>query len=453
MNRAMMHSALRLPVLLCLSIVVGCGGSAPNVDTLVERHGSPGAAVAVLLAEVDVNPRNVALRRQLGLACIQSGDLFCATTQLEWVVEQVPSDSDAHCLLGTVYEETSRFDDAIRAYSHYVAADRGLRGRIEKRVRALQRRSIETWAAERVHYESTLHSADATILAVLPFEDRHCHRLVGVGSALGVQMATDLGRVRDLSLVERLRLDAVMRELDLASSGAIDPSTAPRLGRLLGAGRLITGSVVSLSNDEVQIEMALLDPAASSLATFSRRTTLEDFFVTQKEIVFEVLSRLGYEPSPLERREIEAQPLRDLEAFAALGRGFQADRQSRYADAREAYRDALEAGGDAPLVAEALQSLDLDESTPEEVREALGVGEPDDSDELADDPLTDGSGYTYEVPQILEHTFVLVGGDSWEDLPTDEEPQPHVVLPPAPSGIPSPPALPNPPTGRTPRGM
>ena len=429
----------------------GCGSTTPRVDALVAEHGSPEAAVEVLLAEVDLHPADVALRRQLGLACIRSGDLFCATSQLEWVVERDPSDADAHCLLGTVYEETDRYDDAMRSYSHYIRADRHLRKRIEKRVRALQRRSINAWAADRFDFESTLRDGDEQTLAVLPFDDAHCPSLAGVGSALGVQMATDLGRVRDLDLVERLRLDAVLRELDLARGRVVDISTAPRLGRLLGAGRLITGSVVALANQELQIEMAVLDPSASTqVATFTKRMSVDGFFRAQKEIVFEVLSRLGYEPSPLERREIEAQPLHSLDAFVALGRGFEADRESRYADAREAYRDALEADDEATIILAAMESLDIDETSVQDVRDELEDAGPDGNDVLEDEPLVDATGESFEIPQILDHVFVLVGGDAWEELPQNEEPQPHVTLPPPSSdpSIPSPPDVPDPPAGR-----
>src|ERR1043165_6040289 len=67
--------------------------------------------------------------------------------------------------------------------------------------------------------------------------------LVTLGYGLADLLATDLAVSSRLSVVERIRLDAVLRELQLASSGAVDSSTAPRVGRIAGARRLIIGDV------------------------------------------------------------------------------------------------------------------------------------------------------------------------------------------------------------------
>src|SRR5688500_6092548 len=68
-----------------------------------------------------------------------------------------------------------------------------------------------------------------------------------VATALAYGLAdlliTDLSRSAALTVVDRLRADAVLRELRLAESGRVDSATAPRVGRLVGARRLVVGTV------------------------------------------------------------------------------------------------------------------------------------------------------------------------------------------------------------------
>jgi curli biogenesis system outer membrane secretion channel CsgG len=49
------------------------------------------------------------------------------------------------------------------------------------------------------------------------------------------------------SVIERDKLELVMKEQGLAASGAVDPSTAARLGRLLGVKYIVTGGIDSFT--------------------------------------------------------------------------------------------------------------------------------------------------------------------------------------------------------------
>ena len=59
--------------------------------------------------------------------------------------------------------------------------------------------------------------------------------LTALGFAIADLLTTDLSRSAQLQLVERARLGDVLRELDLAKSGRVDSTSAPRAGKLLGA--------------------------------------------------------------------------------------------------------------------------------------------------------------------------------------------------------------------------
>lgn len=64
---------------------------------------------------------------------------------------------------------------------------------------------------------------------------------VGIGLADKLNLALD--RTKRFTIVERLRLEDVMREQHLELSGLVDPSTAKEVGKLLGVDYLVVGNL------------------------------------------------------------------------------------------------------------------------------------------------------------------------------------------------------------------
>lgn len=71
-----------------------------------------------------------------------------------------------------------------------------------------------------------------------------------VGAAAQDMLITELVKSKQFRVVERERLDAIMKEKGLVLSGDIDPSTAMKIGKLLGAEYLIAGSVTEFGKTE-----------------------------------------------------------------------------------------------------------------------------------------------------------------------------------------------------------
>ena len=72
-------------------------------------------------------------------------------------------------------------------------------------------------------------------------------------SAAGLQdsLTASLMKTSRIRLVERARVDAAMKEIQLASAGAVDSATAAQVGKLIGARYAVLGSITALSvNDE-----------------------------------------------------------------------------------------------------------------------------------------------------------------------------------------------------------
>ncbi len=68
-----------------------------------------------------------------------------------------------------------------------------------------------------------------------------------LGAAAGDEFVTQLVKSGEFSVIERAQLQAVLAEQGLGASGAVTPSTAPKIGKLLGVQLIFTGSITAFS--------------------------------------------------------------------------------------------------------------------------------------------------------------------------------------------------------------
>lgn len=79
-------------------------------------------------------------------------------------------------------------------------------------------------------------------LAIRPFANKTTNPNIPA-DAITDMMTTELNKARIFSLMERERLDYIGEEIRLGQSGLMDPSTAPRVGKIKGAQYTMTGAV------------------------------------------------------------------------------------------------------------------------------------------------------------------------------------------------------------------
>lgn len=163
-----------------------------------------------------------------------------------------------------------------------------------------------------------------------------------LGYGLAALLYNDLSRSRQVTLVERLRTDAVIRELGLAASGAVDSATAPRVGNLAGARRLVLGTLVANPGEELTLDTRIADVASgeSQQGTYSF-SSVDDVLEAEKALALRIFTLLGVTLTPAERAAIEERPTRNLAALLAYSRGVRAEVMRDYAAAARQYSQAL----------------------------------------------------------------------------------------------------------------
>ena len=180
-------------------------------------------------------------------------------------------------------------------------------------------------------------------LGIAPFSVAASDTLIApLAYGLADILITDLQRSGQLQLVDRLRLDALLREVKLAEAGRVDPTTAPRVGKLIGARRLVIGSLAQRPGGQIAIDARIADVATGTVrAGVSASAPLADILAAEKELALRLLGQLGVNLTPAARALIEERPTRNIAALLAYSRAVRYEVHGDYTRAATEYRAAL----------------------------------------------------------------------------------------------------------------
>ncbi len=178
----------------------------------------------------------------------------------------------------------------------------------------------------------------------------------GLGQALAGMVVSDLSHVSGVQLVERANLDALLSEIKLAKSGFLDPRTAQRLGKGVGARLVVTGSY-SVVGDTFLLDARVVEvETANLLAAADAQGTIADFVAVEKELVEELVDGLAIKLTSSERRQLMVDaPTERFSALAAWGEGLARRDEGRLDEAKTAFEKAL---AEDPAFSEARAALD-----------------------------------------------------------------------------------------------
>lgn len=209
--------------------------------------------------------------------------------------------------------------------------------------------------------ERALTTAEPPLLSVgvVPFSaDPTDTLLAPLSFALADLLATDLTRVGRLQVVERVQVDALLRELALARSGRVDSASAPRVARLLSARRLVVGSLTRAPTGGLGLEARVVDaPSARVEEGISAVAALARILEAQRSLAVRVHDLLGVTLTPAERAMLLERPTGDLAALLAYGRGVRAEAAGDWSGAAGHFRQATQIDPGFTLAAQRLATL------------------------------------------------------------------------------------------------
>jgi TolB-like protein len=333
-----MRFARPLPLLALTLSLTACATAGPRGGT---------DAVAQLEAARSQSPRSPETNRALGIAYYSAGRYIEARATLETAARLDPQDGVTALYRGMTAEKQNDVPAAREAYTRYLEFGRtsGVRRQLEARLAALQRQHLMEAgrAAAARERELTGTTVSTGTVAVLNFEySGPDSSMQPLGRGLTELITTDLSRSRQLQVVERARLGALLNELELGTTVGVESSSMARSGRLLGAGRVIQGGILQTSSDALRVDASVVDvPQGQATGTATESDRLEQLFALQKRLVLQLFDELGVRLTAAERRVIDQRPTGSLMAFLAFSRGLMAEDAGRFDEASRFYDDAV----------------------------------------------------------------------------------------------------------------
>ncbi|MBD3344053.1 MAG: hypothetical protein GF401_03215 [Chitinivibrionales bacterium] len=165
-------------------------------------------------------------------------------------------------------------------------------------------------------------------LAVLYFEN---NSLMAADSYKGLEkglceiMITQLSKIGGIEVVERERLEQVFEEIALGQSGAIDESSAPKVGKILGAQMLVLGSFMKDRGNKIRIDTRLVRVETGEILTAEEATgTADNIFSLTKKLTFKIAHLLDIDISSEEKKKLKKRRKVSFESLVAYSQALDA---------------------------------------------------------------------------------------------------------------------------------
>ena len=325
----------------CLALFVAACAQPRTEATTIPRPEE----IPALQQRLASNTSDVSTRVRLAEALRRASRPDSAAKILEPIVATAPI---ASFYLGLVREDQGRTADARQSYQRYLSGSRKpeLRDQVRDRLELLDRLELQEAVRVAVSRERELsaRTPEPRTVGVFPFltttNDPQLHPL---GTALAELLTTDLAQTDRIRVVERVRLAELLDEIKLAESRRVEPATAVRSGRILGAGTLIQGRIEGTAN-ELSLQAAVVRVATPNAAPnpLRERDALSRFFDVEKKLALSIYDRLGIQLTAAERERVTRQATRNVQALLELGLGLEASDAGRYAEAAARFERAAQ---------------------------------------------------------------------------------------------------------------
>ena len=295
-----------------------------------------------LVEQLASDPTNRDARHRYAAALFADERCEDAVPAAEQAIALDPGNVIGPLVVGGCLEADERYDEALEVYAAFqtehpdASGSRAIQG---QQLLARQARAVQF--ARAAIADSTIGTTDPQAVAVLPLLVEGDSIYASLSRGLASIIVSDLDLLDRFRFVERLQINAIMNELALGQTAAVDPQTLARAGRIIRAGRTVQGTLDVAVEEQTSLTAAVVTDQQGDPRTVSIPGRLEDLMDMEKELVFGISEAMGYTPTLAERRIIDENGTRSLLAFLAFSRGLEAEDNNDYAAASLHFQEAI----------------------------------------------------------------------------------------------------------------
>jgi len=218
----------------------------------------------------------------------------------------------------------------------------------------------QKWAGQVVQQEKELAAlTKPNSIAVLYFRNTSDDRTLDpLQKGLTVMLISDLAKLDMVTVVERAEIQALVEELGFGQSGLVDPTSAPRVGRLLQSQYLIGGSLAGNAATEVTAGARLIDVAPGKLiGSATAKKKMEQIFDLEKKLLNQIVTDLQLNLTQKQKEDLGKPLSRDQNALMDLFRGIDAADHQQYEEAAQFLDRAIQRDPQLTLAKTSLQEI------------------------------------------------------------------------------------------------
>jgi tetratricopeptide (TPR) repeat protein len=331
-------------LLIAAGGLAGCATTQSRIAARAMHEGEYERAARILSTVAIEHPDDAKLWGRLGEAQYRSDQFDASRESFQRALHLDDRMHAAYLYLGYIAEQQDSVDLALDFYQKFLDQSGKQVAEVTRRITELRRLRAETFARNALAQERDLRPSsysDSTVGVVYFNSDRLSESLRPLAKGLSAMLVTDLSRVPGLRVVERLRTDKLLEELALTQMGAFDTSSAPRVGKLLGAAHVIGGDASELSHGRLRFDPQMVQTKTGEVSLPPQQTgDLAEFFRLEKAMVFDIVDQLGFTLTESERDSIAQIPTESIVAFLAYSRGLDLHDRGMYKAARKEFQRA-----------------------------------------------------------------------------------------------------------------
>ncbi len=172
-------------------------------------------------------------------------------------------------------------------------------------------------------------SVNAKRLAIIYFDNSGGEPSMNkLKKGLADMLITDLSNVNMLDIVERDKLESILKEQKLNNSKDFDPNTASKVGKLLGAQVILTGAYFEMMGS-LRLDARFIDVETGKiLKSDGVDGQTSSFFKIQKQLAWKIINNMDVKLSDEEKKELESKEKSKALSFEDL---------NQYSNALELY--------------------------------------------------------------------------------------------------------------------
>lgn len=340
-------------ILLIVAVVaaalmfLGCASGYYHEGSALLDQGRYQEAVDRLRLALNDDPERVEIWRKLGVALFHLQEYDEAGQAFKQVALLDPQDERTVLYRGMIHEQKGELAQAQRLYESYLSygTNKKIRQQVRYRLRWVTDKHLQDVITTAIADEDSVKVANIpqNTVAVVRFDATSLpDRLQPLGRGLAELIYNDLSYIQQIALVERLEISRLREELKLSQSQYADKLNSPKIGKIVGARKIVTGKISEPLSEKLNLDCGIVDvgPGVTEYPQ-PQSGDLKKFFEMQKRLSLEVIKDLGYQLTPELQAKIERIPTESLLALLAYSRGLDYVDRGLYALAEAEFKAAV----------------------------------------------------------------------------------------------------------------